>query len=140
MECERRGLLYIGSPNNVEVRLYMAGSRHHTNGANIQTAINPKEKIPNMTIRFISELKIFYSGGASVSVCSWNENKSISSHWARHHVPTGGLPILIFWPASIESFQKPGLRVVLYCRRHTSFHLFRKKKGISHPENNTIGG
>lgn len=44
MECERRGLLYRGSPSNVEVRLYMAASRHHTNGANIQNCNQPQGK------------------------------------------------------------------------------------------------
>lgn len=75
MECERRGLLYRGSPNNVEVRLYMAASRHHTNGANIQNCNQPQGKDTKYDDAVHFGAENLYSGGAFVSVCSWNEKK-----------------------------------------------------------------
>lgn len=68
MECERRGLLYRGSPNNVEVRLYMAAFRHHTHSANIQNCNQPQGKGSKYddTVHFGAENH--YSGGASLYV------------------------------------------------------------------------
>lgn len=95
MECEHRGLLYRGSPNNVEVRLYMAAFRHHIHSANIQNCNQPQGKGSKYddTVHFGAEN---HYSGYLCSVCSWNDKKGISSHWDRHHVPTGGFPILIF--------------------------------------------
>lgn len=70
MECERCGLLYRGSPNNVEVRLYMAVFRH-TNSANIQNRNQPKGKynINDGMVHFRAETN--HPGGAQLySVCS----------------------------------------------------------------------